>query len=90
MTVQTSPITQFPGGPVDAPVAAAAKLRGATPAQILLAWVKAKGAVIVTSVAYRKDITTLQSLTKNLLPCRTSSKRKRLEEYLAAADIGKI
>ena len=54
MTVQTSPITQLPGGPVDAPVAAAAKLRGVTPTQILLAWVKAKGAVIVTSVASQR------------------------------------
>ncbi|KAF9525711.1 NADP-dependent oxidoreductase domain-containing protein [Crepidotus variabilis] len=42
-----TPITQFPGGPVDAPVAAAATRRGVAPAQILLAWVRAKGAVIV-------------------------------------------
>ena len=43
-----SPITKFPGGPVDKPVNEAAKRRGVQPSQILLAWVRAKGAVIVT------------------------------------------
>lgn len=47
-----SPITKYPGGPVDAPVNAAAKRRGATPNQIIMAWVRAKGAVIVTYVVY--------------------------------------
>ena len=43
-----SPLTKYRGGPVDAPVKAAAKKRGVEPSQILFAWVKAKGAVIVT------------------------------------------
>ncbi|KAF9464108.1 NADP-dependent oxidoreductase domain-containing protein [Collybia nuda] len=60
-----TPITKYPGGPVNTPVKAAAKRRGATPDQIIMAWVRAKGAVIVT----------------------TSSKKTRLHEYLAAADI---
>ncbi|KAG5651990.1 hypothetical protein H0H81_006672 [Sphagnurus paluster] len=45
-----TPITKFPGGPVDAPVNAAAKRLGMTPTQVILSWVKAKGVVIVTFV----------------------------------------
>lgn len=44
-----TPITKRPGGPVDAPVYAIAKKLGATPDQVLLAWTKAKGAVVVTT-----------------------------------------
>lgn len=47
-----SPITRYPGGPVDEPVAAAAKRLGATPTQVILAWVHSKGAVIVTYVSF--------------------------------------
>ena len=43
-------ITTFPGGPVDAAVDKAAKRLGITPTQVIFLWVKAKGAVIVTSV----------------------------------------
>ncbi|KAF8876945.1 Aldo/keto reductase [Infundibulicybe gibba] len=43
------PITQLPGGRVDAPVNSIAERLGATPDQVLLAWVKAKGAVVVTT-----------------------------------------
>lgn len=60
-----TPITRQPGGPVDKPVNEIAKRLNATADQVLLAWVKAKGAVAVT----------------------TSSKRSRLEGYLAAADL---
>ena len=45
-----SPITTFPGGPVDVPLEKAAKRLGITPTQVIFLWVKAKGAVIVTSV----------------------------------------
>ncbi|PFH49972.1 hypothetical protein AMATHDRAFT_62141 [Amanita thiersii Skay4041] len=45
-----TPITKFPGGPVDEPVfSAAARRRGVKPSQILLAWARAKGAVVVTT-----------------------------------------
>ncbi|KAJ7704717.1 NADP-dependent oxidoreductase domain-containing protein [Mycena olivaceomarginata] len=44
-----APITRVPGGPVDAPVAAAATRLGITPGQVLLLWVRAKGVVIVTT-----------------------------------------
>ncbi|KAK7048634.1 Aldo/keto reductase [Favolaschia claudopus] len=44
-----APITKYPGGPVDAPVAAAAKRLGITPTQVILLWVKSKGVVIVTT-----------------------------------------
>ncbi|KAH8104657.1 Aldo/keto reductase [Cristinia sonorae] len=49
-----SPITQYPGGPVDKPIAAAAKRLGATPAQVIMAWVRSKGIVVVTTSS-RKD-----------------------------------
>jgi len=59
------PITKSPGGPLDKPLDELSAKFGATPEQILLAWTKAKGAVVVT----------------------TSSKRTRLQGYLAAGDI---
>ena len=43
-------ITKYPGGPVDVPVEKAAQRLGITPTQVIFLWVKAKGAVIVTSV----------------------------------------
>ncbi|KAF9002541.1 NADP-dependent oxidoreductase domain-containing protein [Cyathus striatus] len=59
------PVTSRPGGPVDKPVQKAADRLGASMDQILMAWAKAKGAVVVT----------------------TSSKKYRLEGYLAAGDL---
>ncbi|KAF5380649.1 hypothetical protein D9757_007027 [Collybiopsis confluens] len=44
-----SPITVYPGGPVDIPVRAAAERLGATPTQVVFLWIKAKGAVVVTT-----------------------------------------
>lgn len=43
-----SPLTQYPGGPVDAPVKAIGARLKATDEQVLLAWAKAKGALPVT------------------------------------------
>jgi len=43
------PIRRQPGGPVDKPVAEIGKRLGLAPEQVLLAWVKAKGAVILTT-----------------------------------------
>ncbi|KAG2066644.1 Aldo/keto reductase [Suillus decipiens] len=60
-----SPITKLPGGPLDKPLNEIAAKFSASPEQILLAWTKAKGAVVVT----------------------TSSKKTRLQSYLAAGDI---
>ncbi|TFY80622.1 hypothetical protein EWM64_g3395 [Hericium alpestre] len=59
------PITRQPGGPLDEPLNAIAKRLDATADQVMFAWVKAKGVVVVT----------------------TSSKKSRLEGYLAAGDI---
>ncbi|KAG6372477.1 NADP-dependent oxidoreductase domain-containing protein [Boletus reticuloceps] len=42
------PITHEPGGPLDAPLNRIASRLGATTDQVLLAWTKAKGAVVVT------------------------------------------
>ncbi|KAG8894378.1 hypothetical protein FRB99_001315, partial [Tulasnella sp. 403] len=44
-----TPITRQPGGPVDEPVRKAAERLNATPGQILLAWARTKGVVIVTT-----------------------------------------
>jgi len=51
-----SSITKFPGGPVDVPVAAAAARLGITPTQVLLSWVRAKGAVIVTTTSSKERL----------------------------------
>jgi len=59
------PITHSPGGPLEKPLSELSAKFGATPEQVLLAWTKAKGAVVVT----------------------TSSKKTRLQGYLAAGDI---
>ncbi|KAL1744014.1 NADP-dependent oxidoreductase domain-containing protein [Schizophyllum fasciatum] len=47
------PITKFPGGPIDAPLIAAASRRGATMVQALFLWVRAKGVTIVTTSSTR-------------------------------------
>ncbi|KAF8628633.1 hypothetical protein AX15_003768 [Amanita polypyramis BW_CC] len=51
-----APITRHPGGPVDEPVNAAAMRRGVHPSQILLAWVRAKGAVVVTTSTKKQHL----------------------------------
>ncbi|KAI1798298.1 Aldo/keto reductase [Ganoderma leucocontextum] len=48
------PLTHQPGGPVDKPVNAIAERLDAKPEQVLLAWAKAKGVVVVTS-STKKD-----------------------------------
>lgn len=59
------PLTSRPGGPVDVPMNSIASRLGVAPEQVLLAWAKAKGSIIIT----------------------TSSKKERLERYLAVGDI---
>ncbi|KIY46754.1 Aldo/keto reductase [Fistulina hepatica ATCC 64428] len=49
-------ITRLPGGPVDAPVAAAATRLGISPAQVLLAWARSKGIVIVTTSSKKEHL----------------------------------
>ncbi|KAJ7778379.1 Aldo/keto reductase [Mycena metata] len=51
-----APITRYPGGPVDAPVAAAAKRLGITPTQVILLWVKSKGVLIVTTSSSKEHL----------------------------------
>jgi len=64
-----NPITQNPGGPVDAPINAAAKRIDGTPAQVIFSWVKSKGVVIVTTTSKKErlqeylDVPTLPELT---------------------------
>ncbi|KAF9244488.1 NADP-dependent oxidoreductase domain-containing protein [Melanogaster broomeanus] len=64
-TLEYAAANGIAGGPLDAPLNAIASRLGATTDQVLLAWTKAKGAVVVT----------------------TSSKKTRLQGYLAAGDI---
>jgi len=49
-------ITTFPKGPVDIPVEKAAKRLGITPTQVIFLWVKAKGAVIVTTSSSKQHL----------------------------------
>ncbi|KAF7305690.1 Aldo-ket-red domain-containing protein [Mycena chlorophos] len=46
-----SSLTKYPGGPVDLPVAAAARKLGISPTQVLMGWLRAKGVVIVTTTS---------------------------------------
>jgi len=72
-----APITTFPGGPVDVPMEKAAKRLGATPTQVIFLWVKAKGAVIVTTSSSKQHLE--QYIASGDLPPLT-------EEEVAAID----
>ncbi|TFY68258.1 hypothetical protein EVJ58_g1102 [Rhodofomes roseus] len=61
-----TPLTHHTGGPVDKPLKEIAARLDSEPEQVLLAWAKAKGVVVVTA----------------------STKKDRLERYLAAGDLG--
>ncbi|KAF8886248.1 Aldo/keto reductase [Gymnopilus junonius] len=50
------PLRNHPGGPVDAPINAAAKRLGITPTQVIFLWVRAKGAVIVTTSSSKQHL----------------------------------
>ncbi|KAJ7085248.1 Aldo/keto reductase [Mycena belliarum] len=50
------PITSLPGGPVDTPVNAIAERLGVSGDQVLLAWTKAKGAVVVTTSSKKERL----------------------------------
>lgn len=43
-----SPVTQQPGGPLDKPLQQIGTRLNVTPDQVLMAWAKAKGVVVVT------------------------------------------
>lgn len=81
-----SPITRQPGGPLDAPLKKIASRLGATTDQVLLAWTKAKGAVVVTYVRVARHFFT--GLITFCMLISTSSKKSRLQGYVAAGDIG--
>jgi len=72
-----APITTFPGGPVDVPVQKAAQRLGITPTQVIFLWVKAKGAVIVTTSSSKQHLE--QYIAAGDLPPLT-------EEEVAAID----
>ncbi|RPD62288.1 Aldo/keto reductase [Lentinus tigrinus ALCF2SS1-7] len=64
-----TPITQYPGGPVDKALQAAAKRLNASPTQVILAWVRSKGVAIVTTSSSKEhlqeylDVADLPALT---------------------------
>ncbi|CAA7262783.1 unnamed protein product [Cyclocybe aegerita] len=72
-----SPITRYPGGPVDVPLKKAAQRLGITPTQVVFLWVRAKGAVIVTTSSSKEHL--LEYLAVGDLPDLT-------EEEVAAID----
>jgi hypothetical protein len=72
---------------VDKPVNEIAHRLNATADQVLLAWVKAKGAVAVTYESLYFHTPVHHSLS---IYHRTSSKKFRLEGYLAAADLSTL
>ncbi|KAJ3500656.1 hypothetical protein NMY22_g19189 [Coprinellus aureogranulatus] len=51
-----APLTTYPGGPVDEPIKKAAERLGVSPTQVIFLWVKAKGAVIVTTSSNKKHL----------------------------------
>ncbi|EJU02254.1 oxidoreductase [Dacryopinax primogenitus] len=56
------PLTQYPGGPVDKPVYAIAERLGVAPEQVLLAWIKSKGAVILTTSSKKERLERYQAV----------------------------
>ncbi|KAF8194421.1 NADP-dependent oxidoreductase domain-containing protein [Mycena galopus ATCC 62051] len=50
------PITSLPGGPVDEPVGAIADRLSVSADQVLLAWTKAKGAVVITTSSKKERL----------------------------------
>ncbi|TRM56427.1 NADP-dependent oxidoreductase domain-containing protein [Schizophyllum amplum] len=50
------PITKFPGGPLDEPLAAVASRRNASMVQAVFLWLRAKGVVIVTTSSTRSHM----------------------------------
>jgi diketogulonate reductase-like aldo/keto reductase len=51
-----APITTFPGGPVDVPLNKAAERLGISMTQVIFLWVRAKGAVIVTTSSKKQHL----------------------------------
>ncbi|KZV93544.1 Aldo/keto reductase [Exidia glandulosa HHB12029] len=73
-----TPLTQAPGGPVDAPLYAAAQKRGCTPAQILFLWLLAKGIVVISTTSNPERMKEYTSVSS--LPPLTNEEISALEE----------
>lgn len=65
-TFNDSPLTSQPGGPVDTPVNDIAKRNDVEPEQVLLAWAKAKGTVVVTYVINEPSLTSVENIDVRL------------------------
>ena len=78
--MSNSPITHLPGGPLDAVLEKISKRTGATWDQILLAWVKAKGAVPVTKSSKRERLLGYLA-AGDLCECTTSGRCTQTPTY---------
>ncbi|KAF9262869.1 Aldo/keto reductase [Marasmius fiardii PR-910] len=72
------PIRRYPGGAVDKPLKKAAKRLGATPTQVLFLWVKAKGAIIVTTSSTKAHLE--EYLAVGDLPSLTAEEIAAIDE----------
>jgi diketogulonate reductase-like aldo/keto reductase len=80
------PLTHETGGPLDKPLKEISTRLEVPAEQVLLAWARAKGTVVVTCVAFLSSRLLAQISTT----CNSSStKKERLEGYLKAGDLGK-
>lgn len=82
--VSRSPLTHQTGGPEDKPLKEIAARLNAEPEQVLLAWAKLKGVVVVT---YAILCVLLAYIYHRF---SASTRKERLEKYLAAGDLGRI
>lgn len=76
-----------PGGPLDKPLKQIGARLQATPDQILLAWAKSKGIVVVTFVLFPGMGLKFKLKLTYLHHDRSSSKESRLKGYISAGDL---
>lgn len=86
------PLTSRQGGPVDKPVAEIGKRLKVEPEQVLLAWSRAKGYVFPRRPRFSLPFFCSLAWANNVCRGRaivitTSSRKDRLERYLAVGDI---
>ncbi|KZV89901.1 hypothetical protein EXIGLDRAFT_721004 [Exidia glandulosa HHB12029] len=73
-----NPITKTPGGPLDPVLARIAKRIGGTPAQVIFAWLRQKGVIIVTTSGKAERLR--EYLAVPSLPELTSEEIEEIEE----------
>lgn len=81
-----SPVTSQPNGPLKDSIAQISERLDVSPDQVLMAWAKAKG-VVVVAWAPNISVTPWDLLSTHV--SRSSSKVSRLKGYIAAGDISR-